>query len=135
MEETLETLQTYCVNYIIDALANLDEGKTFDSIYELANAMTQSDNVSGSFTYSTYKAQQYIKEWFNDLPDILEHIEFNYGEPLNVNPFIDSEKFHGNIVITKIEMLLNELECLKELNEITLTPKLVKTITKELETL
>jgi len=129
--EQFETLLEYSVNYIVDRLQDF-KGNTYNDSYELTNDITQHDNMSGSFTYSTYDAQQYIKEWFNELGDILEQYEFQFGEPLTVNPFTDSEKFHANIVILKIEMLLSDLECLKDKEQITLDDQTIKAITDEL---
>ena len=132
--EKLETLIEYSVDYIVNRLSDF-KGESFPDVYELSNELTMSDNMSGSFTYSTYKAQQYIKEWFNELGDILEHYEFQMGEPLKVNPFTDSEKFHAIVVMLKIEMLLSGLKCLNVDGDIVLNDQTIKGITDELETI
>ena len=129
--EKFETLLEYSVNYIVNRLQDF-KGNTYNDSYELANDLTMSDNMSGSFTYNTYDAQQYIKDWFNELGDILEQYEFQMGETLTVNPFTDSEKFHGIIVMFKIEWLLSHLEILSIKDEITLDDKTIKAITDEL---
>jgi hypothetical protein len=129
--EKLDTLLEYSVSYIVDRLQDF-KGNTYNDSYELANDITLHDNMSGSFTYNTYDAQQYIKDWFNELGDILEKYEFQMGEPLTVNPFTDSEKFHAIIVMLKIEMLLSDLECLKDKEQITLDNQTIQAITDEL---
>ena len=129
--ENLDTLLEYSVSYIINQLEYF-KGNTYDDPYELANDLTMSHNMSGSFTFSTYKAQQYIKEWFNELGDILEEYEFQMGEPLTVNPFTDSEKFHANIVMLKIEWLLSHLEILSTKDKITLDDQTIQAITDKL---
>jgi hypothetical protein len=129
--EQFETLLEYSVNYIVNRLQDF-KGNTYNDSYELANDLTMSDNMSGSFTYNTYDAQQYIKDWFNELGDILEEYEFQMGEPLTVNPFTDSEKFHAIIVMLKIEWLLSHLEILSIKDEITLDDQTIKAITDKL---
>jgi hypothetical protein len=129
--EKLDTLLEYSVSYIVDRLQDF-KGNTYNDSYELANDITLHDNMSGSFTYNTYDAQQYIKDWFNELGDVLEKYEFQMGEPLTVNPFTDSEKFHAIIVMLKIEMLLSDLECLKDKEQITLDNQTIQAITDEL---
>jgi hypothetical protein len=132
--EKLETLLEYSVDYIVNRLQDFN-GESFPDVYELSNELTMHDNMSGSFTYSRYNAQQYIKEWFNELGDILEHYESQMGEPLKVNPFTDSEKFHAIVVMLKIEMLLSGLKCLNVDGDIVLNDQTIKAITDELETI
>jgi hypothetical protein len=129
--EQFKTLLEYSVNYIVDRLQDF-KGNTYNDSYELANDLTMSDNMSGSFTYNTYDAKQYIKDWFNELGDILEEYEFQFGEPLTVNPFTDSEKFHAIIVILKIEWLLSHLEILSIKDKIILDDQTIQAITDEL---
>jgi hypothetical protein len=131
--EKLENYKDYCVNYIIN---NIEEhiGSDFYDSYELAHAITESDNISGSFTYSTYKAKEYIKHWFDDIGRFLEEYEQDYGNKIDADPFSESEKFHGIMVIVLIENIIGSLECIPDAT-FTLTKELTVTIIKEIEDL
>jgi hypothetical protein len=129
--EKLDTLLEYSVSYIINQLEYF-KGNTYDDPYELANDLTMSDNMSGSFTYSTYKAQEYIKEWFWECGEYIEEYESQYGEKLDLNPFTNSEKFHARVVMFKIDYLLSHLQSLSIKDKITLDDETIKAITDEL---
>jgi ABC-type tungstate transport system permease subunit len=131
--EQLKNYKDYCVDYIIDHIG-YHIGNDFYDSYELANAITESDNLSGSFTYSTYKAKQYIKHWFDDIADFLNEYEFFYGDNLSVNPFTESEKFHGIMVIVLVENIISNLKYLSN-DGFTLTKELADTIIQDIENL
>jgi hypothetical protein len=131
--EKLQNYKEYCVDYIIDNIQEHIDSDFYDS-YELAHAITESDNISGSFTYSTYKAREYIKHWFNDIGDFLEQYELFYGDKLDTNPFTESEKFHAIMVIVLVENIIGNLECIPN-DRFTLTKQLADTIVEEIENL
>ena len=131
--EQLKNYKEYCVDYIIE---NIGEhiGSDFYDSYELAHTITEGDNINGSFTYSTYKAKQYIKHWFDDIGDFLDEYEFIYGDNLSINPFTESEKFHALMVIVLVENIIGNLKYLS--NEgFTLTKELADTIIQDIENL
>jgi hypothetical protein len=129
--EQLETYIDYCREYIIDRLDD-HNGNTYPDAWELSNAITQGDNMSGSFTYSTYKAKEYIKAWYFQAGAFLEDYADNYGEQLPHNPFTNPELFHGAMVIYGIEKLLNNIDTSNG-EKITLNDKTIKDITKRLQ--
>ena len=129
----MENYKEYCRDYVANQI-ELFETMEFSDCYELAREITESDNISGSFTYSTYKAKEYIKEWFNDLGEVLEHYEVQFGEPLKINPFNDSERFHAVMVILGIEKILSKLKTIPQ-EHFKLTEELIKEIIKELNDL
>ena len=129
----MENYKEYCRDYIIE---RIDDWKDTgcDSALDLADFITQHDNISGSFTYSTYWAKAYIKHWFDQVGDFLDEYESEFGEKLGVNPFKDSEKFHGIMVIIGVEKMLSNLDCLPG-DGFTLTEELIESIKKELNEL
>lgn len=128
-----ENYKEYCRDYILNRLEDF-KGQSFYDCYELAREITYCDNVSGSFTYSTFLAKQYIKEWFNDLGEVLEDYEAQFGEPLNINPFNNAEHFHAVMVILGVEKMLSELKTIPQ-EQFKLTEAFIKDIIKELNDL
>lgn len=64
--EKLESYIDYCKNY---AITELEEMKGYDrSIYlcDLGMELTHAINCNCTATYSTWKAKEYIKEWFDE---------------------------------------------------------------------
>lgn len=131
--EQYENYKDYCRTYILNNLEDF-KGRAFYDSYELAREITYCDNVTGSFTYSTYLAKEYIKEWFNDLGEVLEDYEAEMGEPLNINPFNEAERFHAVMVILGVEKMLSELNTIPQ-DLFRLTEALIKDIVKELNDL
>ena len=131
--EKLENYKDYCVNYIINNIEEHIESEFYGS-YELAHAITESDNISGSFTYSTYKAKEYIKHWFDDIGEFLEQYEQDYGIKIDANPFSESERFHAIMVIVLVENIIGSLECIPN-DRFTLTKELADTIIQEIKDL
>ena len=131
--EKFVTYKEYCVDYIVN---RIDEHKDseYNDAFDVANAITEDDNASGSITYSHYQAKEYIKEWFSNVGDFLEEYEFDYGVKLNVNPFTECEKFHTVMVIIGVEKIINNLACIPY-DAFILTEELIKSIKKELSEL
>jgi hypothetical protein len=126
----LESYQEYCVEYVLNRLEEF-EGSHFNDSFELSQSITEHDNASGSFTYSTYNAQQYIKAWFDSVGEFLESYESEFGESLQANPFSESEKFHAIMVIVGIEKMLSNLKAIPS-ESFTLTKELIESIKQEL---
>lgn len=129
----MENYKEYCRDYIIERLEDYN-GNEYSDAYELANALTEYDNTNGSFTYSTFWAKAYVKHWFDQVGDFLDEYESEFGEKLGVNPFNDSEKFHGIMVIVGVEKMLSNLNCLPG-EGFTLTEEFIESIKKELNEL
>ena len=127
----MENYKEYCRDYIINRLSDYLDNE-YDNAYELAYRITDHDNMSGSFTYSTYNAEQYIKEWFHEVGYFMEEYEFEFGFPVKWNPFTESESFHAVMVIVGIEKMLGSLECIPN-ESFILTTELSNLIIKELE--
>lgn len=58
MEER-KSYTDYCKDFIIDTLPNYEDQTVY--MCDLALMLTESINIDGSATYSTYEAQEYIK--------------------------------------------------------------------------
>jgi AraC-like DNA-binding protein len=129
--EQLETYLNYCRDYITDRLEE-HTGETLEDSQDLSFKITESDNISGSFTFSTYKAREYIKAWFFQAGAFMEDYADNFGEQLAHNPFTSPELFHSAMVIYGIEKLLNHIDT-SDGEKITLDDETIKQITKRLQ--
>ena len=134
METKLETLTDYCKNFITDHLENYFE----QSIYgcDLGSTITEGINVNGSCTYSTYKAKEYIKFWWDEASDYFQYEKDNFGENLH-NPFERPEAFMVCMVIEGVNSLLSKSKFIDDNwnNDIKLTEKNIKKIIREIKDL
>ena len=125
METNLETLTDYCKNFIADHLENYYN----QSIYgcDLGYTITEGINVDGSCTYSTYKAKEYIKFWWDEAADYFQYEKDSFGENLH-NPFENPESYMVCMVIEGVNSLLSQSSFIDDNwnNEIELTEKNIK---------
>lgn len=98
----------------------------------LAFRLFESENNTGSYTCSAYKAGRWIKEYWDYLGEVVEDYKFNYGE-LPVNPLVNEETFQLQIIIFLASRLVCESTFI-EVNwneEIELTEETIKQIVSE----
>lgn len=134
METNLETLTDYCKNFIADNLENYSN----QSIYgcDLGYTITEGINIDGSCTYSTYKAKEYLKFWWDEAADYFQYEKDNFGENLH-NPFERPEAFMVCMVIQGVNSLLSQVSFIDKNwnNKIELTEKNIKKIIREIKDL
>lgn len=132
METNLETLTDYCKNFIADNLENYSN----QSIYgcDLGYTITEGINIDGSCTYSTYKAKEYLKFWWDEAADYFQYEKDNFGENLH-NPFERPEAFMVCMVIQGVNSLLSQVSFIDKNwnNKIELTEKNIKKIIREIK--
>lgn len=97
----------YCKDFIIDTLPNYEDQTVY--MCDLAITLTESINIDGSATYSTYEAKEYIKAWFDEAGEVYQYQKDNYGECLH-NPFEEPEAFHVCMIIEGVRSLLSQCE-------------------------
>jgi cyclophilin family peptidyl-prolyl cis-trans isomerase len=117
-------------NQIIDKL-NDYSGTTIYAC-DLSFTLFQGENANGSVFYNTYKTKEFIKDNFDLFGDLVEYCKDNMD--MNLNPFSEPEKAHVILLVLASQSILSKLPTIdKEWNnEIELTPKMIKKITKEL---
>lgn len=98
---------------------------------DLAFEITESENATGSWYCSTYKAKQDIKENFDEFGQIFEYMRnsFEYNE----NPFIEPEKFHCAAMITLYEQTFMYAAADEEDVEIEIDVDFISRIKSKLE--
>ena len=99
---------------------------------DLAFKMFENENVNGSYTCNAYEAGKWVKEYWEELGEIVEDYEFEYGE-LPTNPFVNREVFQLQIIIFLASRLVGESTFI-EVNwneEIELTEEAIEQIISE----
>jgi hypothetical protein len=130
--ESLESFAEYCRNHIADHL-EMVEGKKYSSSWDLAYDLTQDGNMNGSLTFSTYKAEQYIKTWFENVGVFLDEYKNEYGEMPTHNPFNDQELFHCLMVIHGVAIILSQVDFINADQDIEITKENAERIKQEAE--
>lgn len=132
MNTNLETLTDYCKNFIADNLENYSN----QSIYgcDLGYTITEGINIDGSCTYSTYKAKEYLKFWWDEAADYHQYEKDNFGENLH-NPFENPEAYMVCMVIEGVNSLLSKSKFIDDNwdNNIELTDKNINKIILEIK--
>lgn len=99
---------------------------------DLAYTLFEGENANGSYTFSAWKATQWIKKNFDDLGEIVENMEFN---GLSVaNPFNEPEKFQVQILLETADGIMGNLPTIEENRDgqFVLNRKMIAKIRKEL---
>ena len=130
----MESFVEYCKDYIIDNLPDYEDQEVYGC--DLYSTLTESDNANGSMTYSTYKAQQYIKEWWDDCAEFYEYADMTFGSDYvskELNVFANPEAFMLVMVMEGIDRLLSRVSVIDENGnyDITLDKETIDTIIDE----
>lgn len=92
---------------------------------------------NGSYTCSTYKAIEWVKEYFKELVEVVEEINDNCDKEFLPNVFEETERFQLTCMFEISSYLIGECEIVQENwdDEIELTEENIKIICKQLEEL
>lgn len=128
----MESFDVYCKDFIRDNL----EGFIGRTIYacDLASEITMGINVDGSATYSTYKAKEYLKAWWDEAADYYEYSKSNFGEVLH-NPFENPEAYMVCMIITGVDHLMAQVKEIDDSwrDQIEVTQELCDSIVAQLD--
>ena len=129
----LNKLELYVKDLLLDELENHYDITQYGC--DIAYQLLESYNIDGTITYSTYKAKEWLKEYFDNLDEVVEEYHFQTGELLN--PFENVERFMVIIVMEIAQGLLSRTNFINDNwnDEITLDKNTIKTITSELNAL
>lgn len=123
----MNSLYKYVADMMVDKM-ELNLMRVF-YVDELAFNLFESENIDGSITYSTYKAEQWIKEHFTEIGEIYGDIEGIES----VNPFAESENFMVWIVIWVADNIIQNCELFEGKNKVCLDRGIVDAFTKYVE--
>ena len=128
-----KTFTTELIETIISRLN--DYNGTTNYMCDLSSILFERENIDGSVLYNTYQTKEFIKQNFDLFGDLVEYVQYNMNMVLN--PFSEPEKAHVILLIEASQSILSKLPTMEELwnDERELTPKLIKQLTKELNSL
>ena len=135
MMNYLNDLEKDVLSRMIDKLDDLEGRDGYVS--ELAFTLFENENINGSMTYSTYKAEQWIAEHFHDLADVVEDMAADWD--ITPNPFSNPEKFMVQVVLYLAEQLVYESAYLRrgrdeeEIDALTYDEETIALIRREWE--
>ena len=130
----MESFVEYCKDYIENNIEALEDSDVYGA--DLVSYICEDDNANGTMTYSTEKAKQYIKEWWDDCAEFYEYAVLSFGNDYaakNLNVFAEPEKFMFMMVFEGIGFLLSRVSIIDENwnDEITLDKETIDTIISE----
>ena len=102
MKCNLNDLEKDVLSRMIDNLDTMEDRDGYVS--DMAFTLFEGENIDGSMTYSTYKAEQWIAEHFHDLGDVVEDMAADWD--ITPNPFSNPEKFMVQVVLYLAEQLV-----------------------------
>lgn len=131
----MDTLKNFVIDAMIDELNEMD-GRTIygcDIGYEIFSEA----NCNGSYTCNTVEAENFIREYFSEIGEVVEDIKFNLGTESVPNCFLQAEKFQVVIMLEISNRLCSECEFININwnNEVELTEETIKLIISQLEEL
>jgi len=120
-------------NQIIDKLNDYSGGTYYAC--DLSSTLFEGENVNGSVLCNTYQTKEFIKENFDLFGDLVEYVKDNMDYTLN--PFQEPEKAHVWLLLEASQSILSKLPTIdkKWNDEIELTDKMIKKLTKEINDL
>jgi hypothetical protein len=91
-------------------------------------------NCNGSYTCDAQEAKEFIKDYFEDIGEVVESIEFNLGKGSVCNCFNEPEKFQVQIMLEMSNALCAQCPFIDENwnNSIELTEENIKLIINQL---
>ena len=72
------SIKDYVVEQLIDKLYDYEDIEAYGC--DLAYKLYEGENVDGVIFYSTYESKEWIKEYFEDLGEVVEELNFQFGE-------------------------------------------------------
>jgi hypothetical protein len=102
---------------------------------DLAFTLFECENIDGSITYSKYKAKEWVKKHFDELGEVVERMQSEWGYNAGVDIFDNPEKFMVSVYLWSASEICGTLETVNEFwdDSVELTAELIEKITEELK--
>lgn len=125
------------IGRIIDKLYDYEGTEVYAC--DLGYTLFEGENIDGSFTYNTYEAKEWIKENWDDIGEVWEELQFQFGGDFlkDFNAFDNPEKFMVLIILESAGYLIGKCKLIEDNwnNKITLNKKNIETLKKQLKEL
>lgn len=104
-----DTFAEYARDQLVDELENLSEydleiDLTEDNIDEFVHQLFERYVVDGTYTYSTYKTNKILSQYYDSIA-----VSSEWLETYQINPFDNSEAFLVSLLIEYSSMILGDL--------------------------
>jgi hypothetical protein len=104
-----DTFAEYARDQLVDELENLSDYDleiklTEDNIDEFVHQLFERYVVDGTYTYSTYKTNKILSQYYDSIA-----VSSEWLETYKINPFENSEAFLVNLLIEYSAMILGDL--------------------------
>ena len=95
----METLKNFVIDAMIDRLNEMEGREIYGA--DLGYEIFDEANCNGSYTCNAQEAENFIKDNYSEIGDVVEDIKFSLGAEFIPNPFTEAEKFQ---VVIMLEM-------------------------------
>lgn len=123
-------LEKWVLSEMMDKLEDWEDRKV--CLSELSWNLFEGENYNGSYWCSYYQAQEWVKEYFDDLGDVVEEMTSDWGDNV-YNVFSQTESFQVQVVLYLADRLLGESQYIQDNwdDEVVLTEEIIKQIKDE----
>lgn len=129
------SIKEYVINQLIDKLYDYENFECYGC--DLGYELYKGENADGVIFYSTYESKEWIKEHYEDLDEIVEELNFQFGADYmaKFNPFSEPDRFVLIIVIEVASYLIGQCPTVQKNwdNKLKLTKNKIEKIKNELE--
>lgn len=134
MENLKNELKNYVFKELKKKLYNYEDTSSYSC--DLNYMLFEGENADGTYTYSTKDALDWIKEYWDDIGEVVEELKFQFGGMDYIpNVFERPEAFMVVIIIELAGYMLSQCPFINDNwnEEITLTKENIEKIINELE--
>ena len=133
MKELKNKLKNYMLKEMKDKLYDYENLEEYSC--DLGYKLFEYANCDGTYTYSTYEAKEWIKEYWDDIGDVVEEIKFQMGSDNIPNVFDRPERFMVVIMLELSSYMLGNCPFIEANwnNEIILSKENIEIIIRELQ--
>ena len=129
----MNELEKWVMGEMIDKLAEFKGVNSSPS--DLAYMLFEEAHCNSSYTFSTFEAEQWCTEYFDELGEVVEDYYNEFGDYPSYNVFLFPEHFQVEIIIFLASNLVWLSEYVTERidndDEFILTDEVIETIAKE----
>lgn len=112
----MKTLKEYLIKKNIEKLEEMKNEERKVYLCDLDCELWESERLDGTITYNTYEAKEWIKNYFNDIGEVWEEVQFSFDKEFlqDFNMFDNPEKFMLLIVCEASNYLLNQCQYIND---------------------
>ena len=129
----MNKLEKWVMGEMIDKLQEFEGVKAYPS--DLAYMLFEEANCNNSYTFSTFEAEQWCIEYFDELGEVVEDYYNEFGDYPSYNVFLFPERFQVEIILFLaphlVELSAYVNDRINDDDEFILTDEVIETLAKE----